>query len=487
MTTVHIQHKQSLLEQERRLTAALSDVRTRINELSAVARLPAEILEFIFEFCISWLYGPHKPKFRLAWAQVCRKWHDISLNSAHLWHCIDLCDPRLANELLIRSKPTPISIISDTTPLKSCTINLQPHAERLRTVNVFLYPDAMEELFASIGCNLLNVTSLSLKTPPMSTALSLDIRMPRMKKLVLDCVTVPWNACRNLTHLSLRGLAADYSPSITQLQSIFELSPTLEFLRLEGIDPSLCPNDEVAPTYIAPLPHLRKLVITANALTILTLLSKIAFPSIARVQLACPIFHDMHSLLPRDRCWKITQAGTIRLDQRAITFLQSGAASWTVKSSHLSFSVTSASLSKSILSGAHIITDLASITSLELGMQALADVPSEVLFNFLSQTVNLRFVHVLHNDLGNLLRILTPTPNTPGLCPRLECMTFSMNHPAAIQWWDFNKRWVQPIVALAKARYEHGISLVALEFRRCRGVTAHQFEGLVQDIRVPDC
>ena len=486
MTTVHIEHKQLLLEEERRLTEALSAVRIRINELTPVAKLPTEILELIFGFCISWLYGPRKPKFRLAWAQVCRKWRNISLDSAHLWHCIDLCDARLANELLIRSKTTPISIVS-ASPLKSCTNNLQSHAERLRAIDVFMFPNGMTELFTSIGSNLPNVTSLSLKTPPASTALELDIQMPRVKRLVLNCVTVPWNACRNLTYLSLRGLAADYSPSITQLQSIFELSPTLEFLRLEGIAPSLCPNDEATPTHIVPLHYLRKLIITTNALVILVLLSKIAFPSTTRVQLVCPVFHDMHSLLPRDRSWTIAGIGTIRLEQRAVTFLQSGTTSWTAKSSDLSFSITSASFSKSILAGAHIIANLCSITSLELGMQSLADITSEVLFNFLSQTVNLKYVHVLHNDLGDLLRILTPSQNNPGPCPRLECMTFSMNHPAAVQWWDFNKRWVQPVLALAKTRYEHGISLTALEFRRCRGVTAHHFEGLVKDIRVLDC
>jgi hypothetical protein len=282
-------------------------------------------------------------------------------------------------------------------------------------------------------------------------------------------------------------LSADYSPSITQLHSIFELSPALELLRLESIDPSLCPNDDIAPTHITPLPHLRKLIICADASIILALLSRIIFPSTTRIQLACSVFNDIHSLLPHDRSWKIADVGTIRLDQRSVTFLRSGATTWTENSSDLFFSITSVSLGKSAMSGAHFIVDLSSITSLELGMEALADIPFEVLFNFLAQTNNLRSLHVLHNDLSDLLHILTPTRNTPVLCPRLERMSFSMNHPAAVQWWDFNKRWVQPVLALAKRRCEHGISLVSLEFRRCRRVTAHQFEGLVQEIRVLDC
>lgn len=481
-----VECKRFLFEEERRLTAALSVVRTRLNELTAVATLPTEILELIFEFCISWLYGRHKPKFRLAWAQVCRRWRSISLNSPHLWHRIDLCDRPLANEFLIRSKPTPISIVS-AFPLKSSVDNLQYHAERLRAIDVFLFPENMIELFSSIGYNIPNVTNLSLKIPP-STALVLDIQIPRVTRLVLDSVAVPWDACHSLTHLSLRGLAANYSPSIRQLHSIFELSPTLEYIRLESIIPALYPTDEIPPTHIAHLPHLRKLIISANTLTILALLSRIAFPSTTRVQLACSAFHDVHSLLPRNRSWKTTDVGTIRLDQRTITFLRHGATSWMEKSSDLLFSITSLwSLGKSVLTGAHLIVDLLSITTLELGMGALADVSLGLLFDFLAETINLRSLHILHNDLCDLLHILTPVRSIPVLCPRLEYMTFSMNHPAAVQWWDFNKRWVQPVTALAKTRYEFGVPLAVLEFRRCRGVTAHHFEGLVQEIRVLDC
>ena len=158
------------------------------------------------------------------------------------------------------------------------------------------------------------------------------------------------------------------------------------------------------------------------------------------------------------------------------------------KSSDLLFSVTSVwPLGKSVFSGAHLIVDLPNMTTLGLGLEALVDIPTEVLIDFLTRTVNLESLHVLHNDLGDLLRILTPVRTIPVLCPRLKCMTFSMNYPAAVQWWDFNKRWIQPVLALAKTRYEHGISLNALEFRRCRGVTAHHFENIVQEVRVLEC
>jgi hypothetical protein len=476
--------KQSLCDEERRLIHALSTVRTRLNELTAIATLPAEILELIFAICISWLYGPQRPKSPLAWAQVCRRWRSISLNSAHLWNCIDLGDSRLANELLIRSKTTPISIIS-ASPRKLCTDNLRSHAGRLRAIDVFLFPDNMVNLFTNIGFNLPNVTELSLKIPPVSTTLVLDVQIPRVKKLVLDCVAVTWDAYYSLTCLSLRGLGAEYSPSVDQLASIFASSPNLEFLRLESVIPTPRPN---IYSRIIPLPRLRELVILAKAGIILNLLSSIAFPPTTRVQLACSSFDDVHSLLPRDRNWNVADVGTIRVDQRAVTFLRPGATSWIDDQSNLLFSITSVrSLSKSLLAGVHIIANLSIITTLEFGMEVLAHILSDVLFSFLGQAVNLQRLHVLHNDLGDLLHILTPTRITPVFCPRLEYISFSMIQSAAVQWREFNKRWVQPVLTLVEARSEYGISLAILEFRRCRGVTAHHFENFVQEIRLLDC
>jgi hypothetical protein len=272
------------------------------------------------------------------------------------------------------------------------------------------------------------------------------------------------------------------------LVSIFDTSPNLELLRLENIIPALYPQDHSSSTRIVPLPRLRELFILANAAIILTLLSSVAFPPTTRVQLASLFCDDVHSLLPRDRSWKVVDVGTIRVDQHAVIFLRSGATLWTEDQSDFRFSITFVqTLSESVLSSVHIIADFSSITRLELGTEVLAHILSDVLFGFLGHTVNLQCLHVLHNKLGDLLHILTPTLITPVFCPRLEYMSFSMNQSAAVQWREFNKRWVQPVLTLVKARYEYGISLATLEFKRCRGVTAHHFESFVQEIRLVDC
>ncbi|KAF5349738.1 hypothetical protein D9756_008896 [Leucocoprinus leucothites] len=157
--------KRILLEAEESLLAAkLSSIRSQMNELAAVSVLPTEILEHIFSICVSWLYTPKKPTHRIAWTQVCRQWRSIAFNSPRLWQCIDLADPRFAREFLVRSKTAPISIYSPS-PLKVYSDDLRVHAARLFSIDVFLFPDDMLDLFASIGSKLPTLTSLALKIP----------------------------------------------------------------------------------------------------------------------------------------------------------------------------------------------------------------------------------------------------------------------------------------------------------------------------------
>lgn len=489
LSSIDLQEKlHLLLAEESRLADALSAVRTDLNDLAPISALPAEVLEEIFGICVSWLYGHHKPKYRLAWTQVCRNWRHVSLNSTRLWQCIDICDSRLAHEFLIRSGTAPISIIS-ASPLKLCTDNLQPHAERLQSIEVFLFPDDMNDLFTSIGPNLSNLTNLSLKIPPVSTNFVLNIQFPltRLRKLLLDCVAIPWNSCRGLTHLSLRGLGPD-SPSIPQLHDIFEASPQLEYLRLESITPALT-DDSLPPVF---LPRLRELSITGKAHIIFSLLSSLSLSSTTRLQLTCSVFDDLHSLLPMGRNWGYTsnaEADTVRLGQRAIRFIRPGACPWTEEPSDFFISLaSSSSIPKSVLPHIQSLLDLSHITSLELSTGVIFEIPLNLLTTFLAHLINLESLLVAFNDLEELLHALSSPSNLSDsplpLCPRLRTMSFS--RPGDI-WWHFKEQWIPPLLALAKSRHKSSFPLASLEFKQCHDISpeiAEEFKGLVRDINV---
>ncbi|RDB19336.1 hypothetical protein Hypma_013612 [Hypsizygus marmoreus] len=499
-SSADITEKTSLLEAaERRLTEELSAVRASLNDLKPVSQLPTEVLEEIFGICVSWLFGHQKPKYRFAWTQVCRRWRRISLNSARLWQYIDICDSRLAHEFLVRSGTAPISIVS-ASPLKLCSENLESHAERLQSIDVYLFPDDMVDLFTSIGHNLSNLQSLSLKVPPVSGNFILDIHTPltRVSSLALDCVAIPWHTVRDLMRLSLRGLGSGYSPSLSQLYTIFESSPRLEFIRIESVDIT---DHDIPPTMVS-LPYLRDLTLSAKAPTILSILSQLSFPHTTRLHINCHTFDSLRSILPIDHFRNYTsnsEIGTIRLARCALRFLRSEATPWTIEPSDTQISLGSSSskLPTSLLPDIQSLFELSRVTALELSQDILSEIPSNVLVSFLAQATNLEHLRVAYNDLAALLDVLSsPQPSTEPHevsltntmpCPRLRTILFT--RPGDI-WWNFKEQWVPPLLALAKARHASEVPLEVLEFRQCHGISLQRisdlFSGLVGGVCVAE-
>ena len=486
-----------LQEEETRLATSLSAVRMRLNELVPVSWLPTEILEQIFSICVSWLYGHRhqKPKQRLAWTQVCRVWRHVSLNSARLWRCIDLCDSRLAREFLLRSKSAPISIVS-ASPMKLYTDDLHDHAERLQSIDVFLFPDDMQELFCSIGPNLLNLSSLTLKIPPVSWNIALDLHFPSLRRLSLDSVAIPWDDCGGLTHLSLRGLEEGLCPTVSQLFAIFENSPRLECLRLEAL--SLVVPDMMSDRVIE-LAHLHELIISAKASIISSILARISYPPSARLRLHSCLIRDLTSLFPRGiSCWnqsdrETNEDRTLRLARHAIDFLCPTARSWSEDLAETLISITSsARVIVPVLSSIDTVFRLSDITVLELSTGVTLEISRELLRNFLVATSNLETLRVAFNNLMDLLTLLAGPAIVPSivsstpsqlLCPRLQNLLFGKTGDI---WWHFTDNWLSPLVTCAKERSLYA-PLKIIEFLRCHDIHPLQTEKLkeyVQEIRL---
>ncbi|KAF8888236.1 hypothetical protein BD779DRAFT_1390739, partial [Infundibulicybe gibba] len=439
-----------LLEKERSVTIALSAIRSQLNELLPISWIPTEVLEVIFGICVSWLYGHQKPKYRLAWTQVYRRWRQISLQSPRLWQCIDLCDSRFAHEFLARSKDAPISIVS-ASPLKLHTENLHNHAKRLQSIDVFLFPDDMENLFASVGTNLGSLVNLSLKIPPIALGLTIDIPFPSVRRLVLESVAIQWQSCRDLTELSLRSLGAELSPSLSQLRAILRSSPMLEHLVLEYVNPSLLGGD-TNPGPI-PLPHLREMQLAGKTNIISSVLDDFHIPSTARLSLNCSFFHDLQSLfpsgLPYDRSTTPPFTTALRLARHAVYFLTSAIKPWS-DHTESSISITATScISEPVLSTLPDLLDLSHVTVMELNTGVLADMHSLSVIGFLDRMPNLLTLRIAFNSLDKLLAALDTPPGQTTICPRLETISFS--RPGEI-WWQFSDRWLQAVLKLATNR-----------------------------------
>ncbi|TFK35510.1 hypothetical protein BDQ12DRAFT_700027 [Crucibulum laeve] len=444
--------RSQLQQREAQYAEALALVRMKLNQLNPVAWLPNEILEEIFHICASWLYQPQKPKQRLAWTQVCRSWRNISFSSARLWQCIDLCEARFAREFLMRSKEAPISVVS-ASPLKLFTENLHIQAERVQTIDVFLFPEDMIELFRIIGPNLATLTTLSLKIPPISSTFVLDTPLPNVRRLALDCVSIFWDYCHNLTHLFLRGLTSDYSPTLSQLHDLFKRSPELESMRLESIIPICSPDSDTATNQIIHLPHLRELSISTKATAVAAILGGISIPSHTRLQLHFSYFSDLSDIFPRGLPYEVGKKPNIdciRLSRHAAQLLTPGILPWSDEPSHVLFSLSSGTcVSVPFMLAIHTLIDTSSITILELNTGVLQDVPAQALEQFLGYACNLATLRIAFNDLAELFRILSVprTKTSAMICPRLSRIIFSK--PGDL-WWHFSANWLQLFASCAR-------------------------------------
>ncbi|KAF4614624.1 hypothetical protein D9613_003418 [Agrocybe pediades] len=473
----------ALRDEEVRICAMLAIVRRKLNELSPIAMLPPEILEEVFHICVSWLYDSQKPKHRLAWTQVCCSWRRISLESSRLWRRIDLCEPRFADEFLVRSRQAPLSVVC-ASPLKTNTpVNLALHANRLRTIDVFLYPEVVTSFFSSVGPTLCNLTNLSLKVPPLSPTVYLPFSIPLLRYLNLDGVAVPWDDCRNLTHLSLRSLSPELCPSIKQVHDICSRSPNLEHIRLEGLVPSCL---EVASKPPVSLVNLKEVIISGDQHLVSTLLSGLALGPAARIRLFTSLTESLHSLFPQGRPWVPCDANTVRtisLSRNGAQVFKTGTQAWSrsEEPNQLLFSLSSAVSVKTHISGSlsHLF-DLSNVTKLELNTGFLYDVPVDALKSLLDNLPNLETICTAFNDLEGLFAVLRAVDPSSGrvYAPKLKNLSFSK--PSDL-WFHFKDRWLAALVDVARFRHLSSHPIHTVEFLRCQGISEVSIAEL-QDI-----
>ncbi|PPQ91772.1 hypothetical protein CVT25_000419 [Psilocybe cyanescens] len=483
----------SLHMEEVRLTAALQSVNNKPNNtLLPIAKLPAEILEEIFKICVSWLYGPKKTRHHLAWTQVCCSWRFISLNSSRLWQRIDLCDSRLTEAFLARSKQAPLFVVA-ASPVKLTADSLAPHAHRLHSINICLFPDDITRLFSIIGAHLSTLTDLSLKVPLMSSTVHLDVSFPLVRRLSLDRVAVKWEECGNLVELNIRNLAPAFCPSISQVHGMFRRSPNLEHVRLEGL---VTPCLEITSKMPILLFDIEEMVISGPQASISALLSAVKLAPHSRLRLHTPCSND---IFPRGlphvaKVDDVIHIPTVRLSTNGIRLLQNGTKAWSDEPRRTLFSISSAQ-KFNIYNSLRSLIDISFVTKLELTAGVLYAIPVEDLNNLFADLYNLETLCTAFNDLEDLCTVLQlslPTSScssvsTPHLyAPRLRNLSFSKS---ADLWWHFKDRWLSAITACAKYRHLHSHPIQTIEFLRCQGisnVSTQELCGIVPQVIIAE-
>ncbi|KAG6915827.1 hypothetical protein DXG01_009660 [Tephrocybe rancida] len=428
--------KEALQQEELRLIAALSAVRSQLNDFTPISSLPPEVLEYIFSICVLWLYDPRKQAHRLAWAQVCRKWRCVSLNAARLWRSIDLCNAPLASECLLRSASAPIHLIANVPCLKlSVDTLLPPHAQNIQSMDVHLFPEDLMRLFESCGPELPALTSLALKVPPVSSNFTLDVpmRLPGLRRLALRSVSIPWNMCVGLTRLSLCGLLGGCSPTIEQLSAVLRASPYIEEVNIEYI--TLTPSGaDTSPAAQIPLSYLKHLSIIAKVpLTIYSILSCIEFPVTAKLSIECSRFDHLRDLLPTaSGVMHPLRARAIQLDRNGFRLAFEPAAEPIISLRVQEFPIDL----EGLLTDLPAFFDLSEVTVLRFGY-LLPVLTEEYLIAILSHLPTLEGIDILNlyplND--SLLALTKPVAQQGLLCQKLKRIWFGETFD--VDWTGF--------------------------------------------------
>lgn len=482
----------TLLDQEAQLIRSLSLVRAKLNELALISCLPSEILESIFSICISRIYSSKRPKFSLSWTQVCRRWRQISLNSSRLWSCIDLSNPKFAQEFLLRSGRSPLSLVSLWTS-KFCedSPKLQSHVERLERVDLFLFPEDMQALFLSLQSNkLVNVRDLSLRIPSVCKPFASSVELPSVSRLCLESVAIPWTHCGSLTDLTLRGLGVEFSPTLVELGVLLDQSPFLKVVRLENIHPS---HGDIDPPPVH-LRYLEELIIAGVPHITSDILSLVLIPPTSKLRISYPydLTSDLSSLFHATRngtLWSdievmSTIANTIRIHRHVVHFtaLEESRGSFAdLDEDHWQssmISVSSARIARTATSSLSSVINPTSIACLDLGTSALLEILPCTLEACLLSLHNLEHIHVAFNELTDLLSFLSRPPpatfvsSTIVCCPNLQRLSFGSSSSQARLWPRFYERWMQLIIRCLRLRYELvGVPLGLLDLHWCCGIS----------------
>ncbi|EIM88343.1 uncharacterized protein STEHIDRAFT_146370 [Stereum hirsutum FP-91666 SS1] len=235
-----------------------------------VYRLPAELLAIILHFSRSIdppttrngrCDGGEDPLY-LGWIRlthVCQYWRHVALSDSALWDDIriDFLGEFWAREMISRSRSCPLTITHEYEKHEAVATDIfENHLDRVQFIHLV---DVGAALILSMARPAPVLQSLEIDvTAPEDNNLPYIVHLPatflagcapRLKTLILENVTPPWNSpiLSHLTTLSLR-----YSKPNSQTTRPFELRELLQALQrmpsLQTLGLQNCPTPFLGPT-----------------------------------------------------------------------------------------------------------------------------------------------------------------------------------------------------------------------------------------------
>lgn len=297
---------------------AIIDLKGRMNTLTAIARLPPELLSEVFLQVAKGYYDQHADCHHLYYrasrfyewvkvSHVCRGWRAVALNTPRLWGHIILTKRAVVSDVLARSKKAPLLV---------CASLISNSDERMRVLeDVIQDPSRLREFRLSGPARLLqdfcpkfagpasNLETLVLSDNAShsylqgvgDTALSPELfegQLPRLRSLEIHKLVFSWRLpvlSSGLTRLVLAGRLDSQSllGTFDQLLATLENMSRLELLQVDDAIPRLPAETTTLPTpqHTVTLPRLRRITLTGQCLDCANLIHHLSLPPTTRIKL----------------------------------------------------------------------------------------------------------------------------------------------------------------------------------------------------------
>ncbi len=281
-------------------TRAILDLKTRLNTLTPVARLPPELLSAIFAFVpaksftehynASEIVRPYRVNTWVTVAHVCRHWRAIALSSPRFWSYITVTSKRAADEMIARSKKAPLHIVGPVSPYRDgprkVMEELMSEFSRIHTLRLAGRAQEIQDLFKMVTApasmlesfKLSDMSSYYDEPEPVNLALPAP-GVPRLRNLEIDGFPFAWDHplfCSTLTTLVIYGRILSGPLGLFEtFVSALERMTNLQELELEHVIPQ-APSGP--PSRKVTLPHLSSLRILASNAECRALLLHLTLP-----------------------------------------------------------------------------------------------------------------------------------------------------------------------------------------------------------------
>ncbi|KAK7052868.1 hypothetical protein VNI00_004187, partial [Paramarasmius palmivorus] len=318
------------------------------NNNVSISQLPIEILLRIFWHCTTWqrknhahLANPTNIEW-LHFSHVCRSWRVASLNEPRLWNFPIFRAPKLAEEMLRRSKSAALELAFPGNDPRGLPL-LFEQMDRIGSLTlVSMKTSELKILSTRLSCkdakalHSLTITGYRSEKPYTFSADFLRNGTPVLTNLYLDRSILAWDSplFRGLRSFTFISDSGGYRPTEMQLLGALMGMRSIETLHLVDALPEVLDS---TISKIIHLPNLIHLDITDESFRCFHFLDHISLSSATKVAMTCRTnshgnnhAHSLFNQLPRivayvsSRCRRLEAVKGLTIDCRGPVFDSSG-------------------------------------------------------------------------------------------------------------------------------------------------------------------